>query len=78
MDEDVIPIDQIEDGRVVHAIPALRLIVMGRTLDDARAWPGSAIAYRGLHASQCAEPSTRPAAAGRRSANAELERSVSG
>lgn len=47
MDEDLIEIDQIEDGRVVLAIPALRLIVMGRTLGEATAWARSAIAYRG-------------------------------
>ncbi len=40
--------DQIEDGRVVLVVPSLRLIVMGRTLEEARAWARSAIGYRGL------------------------------
>ena len=48
MDEHIIEIDQIEDGRVVLVIPSLRLIVMGRTLEEARAWARSAIAYRGV------------------------------
>ena len=47
MDE-LIEIDQLEDGHVVLAIPTLRLIVIGRTLDEARAWARSAIAHRGL------------------------------
>jgi hypothetical protein len=64
MDEDIMEIDQIEDGHVVLAIPALRLIVMGRTLDEARAWARSAIAYRGgLSGSQGAKPEPTRAAA---------------
>ncbi len=57
MDEDIIEIDQIEDGHVVLVVPSLRLIVMGRTLEEARAWARSAIGWRGLAASQRAEPS---------------------
>jgi hypothetical protein len=48
MGECIIEIDQLEDGHVVLAIPSLRFIVMGRTLDEAHAWARSAIAYRGL------------------------------
>jgi hypothetical protein len=52
MDECIIEIDQLEDGHVVLAIASLRLIVMGRTLEEARAWARSAIAYRGLSTEQ--------------------------
>jgi hypothetical protein len=48
MNEDIIEINQIEDGHVVLAIPSLRLIVIGRTLEEARAWARSAMAHRGL------------------------------
>ena len=48
MDEHIIDIDQIEAGHVVLVVPSLRLIVIGRTLDEARAWARSAIAHRGL------------------------------
>ena len=51
MDERIIEIDQIEDGHVVLVVPSLRMIVMGRTLDEARAWARSAIAC-GLVTSQ--------------------------
>jgi hypothetical protein len=44
----MIEIDQLEDGHVVLAIRSIRLIVMGRTLDEARTWARLAIAYRGL------------------------------
>ena len=57
MDEHMVEIDQIEDGHVVLVVPSLRLIVMGRTLEEARAWARSAIGWRGLVASQRAEPS---------------------
>ena len=50
-----IEIEEIEDGHVVLAIPSLRPIVMGSTLEEARAWARSAIAYRGLATNQCAE-----------------------
>src|ERR1051326_2033333 len=43
MDEHIIEIDQIEDGNVVLVVPLLRLIVMGRTLEEARVWARSAI-----------------------------------
>jgi hypothetical protein len=56
MDEHIIQIDQIEDGRVVLVVPSLRLIVIGRTLEEARAWASSAIRCRGLPASQRTEP----------------------
>ena len=56
MDEEIIDIDQIEDGHVVLAIPSLRLIVMGRTIEEARAWARSAIAHRGLSSTQRGEP----------------------
>ena len=59
MNEHIIEIDQIEDGNVVLAVPSLRLIVMGRTLEEARAWARSAIECRGLAAGQRAEPSAR-------------------
>jgi hypothetical protein len=57
MDEHIIEIDQIEDGHVVLVVPSLRLIVMGRTLEEARTWARSAIGWRGLSAGQRAEPS---------------------
>ena len=57
MDEHIIEIDQIEDGRVVLVVPSLRLIVIGRTLEEARAWASSAIGCRGLPATQRTEPS---------------------
>ena len=57
MDEEIIDIDQIEDGHVVLAIPSLRLIVMGRTIEEARAWARSAIAHRNQAMTQRAEPS---------------------
>ena len=60
MDEEVIQIDQVEDGHVVLAIPSLRLIVLGRTLEEARAWARSAITYRGVSASQYLELSAAP------------------
>jgi hypothetical protein len=52
MDEHIVEIDQIEDGHVVLVVPSLRLIVIGRTLEEARAWASSAIGSRGLSASQ--------------------------
>jgi hypothetical protein len=55
MNEEIIEIDQIKDGHVVLAIPTLRLIVIGRTLEEARAWARSAIAHRGLSMSVRAE-----------------------
>jgi hypothetical protein len=58
MDEHIIEIDQIEDGHVVLVVPSLRLIVMGRTLEEARAWARSAIGYRGLLTVQREEPLT--------------------
>ena len=66
LDERIIEIDQLEDGHVVLAIPSLRLIVMGRTLDEAWAWASSAIAYRRVSADRHPELSaaascTRPA-----------------
>jgi hypothetical protein len=57
VDEYIIEIDQLEAGHVVLVVPALRLMVMGCTLEEARAWARSAIAWRGLVASQRAEPS---------------------
>jgi hypothetical protein len=57
MDEEIIEIDQIEDGHVVLAIPSLRLIVIGRTLEEARAWARTAIAHRGSPTTQPADPS---------------------
>ena len=57
MDEHIIEIDQIEDGRVVLVVPSLRLMVMGRTLEEARAWARSALGWRSLVASQRAQPS---------------------
>jgi hypothetical protein len=48
MEEHIIEIDQIEDGHVVLVIPSLRLIVMGRTLEEARAWARGAIGGRAL------------------------------
>ncbi len=57
MDEHIIEIDQFEDGHVVLVVPSLRLMVMGRTLEETRAWARSAIGWRGLVASQRAEPS---------------------
>jgi hypothetical protein len=56
VDEYIIEIDQLEDSRVVLAVPSLRLIVMGRTLEEARAWARAAIAYRGLPTSHNADP----------------------
>ena len=58
MDEYSIEIDQIEDGHIVLAIPSLRMIVIGRTVEEARAWARSAITYRGLSASPRTEPSS--------------------
>ena len=57
MDERIMEIDHIEDGHVVLAVPSLRLIIMGRTLEEARAWARSAMECRGLAAGQRAEPS---------------------
>ncbi len=57
MDEHIIEIDQVEDGRVVLVVRSLRLIVMGRTFEEARAWVRSALGYRGLPASRRAEQS---------------------
>ena len=56
MDEYITEIDQVEDGHVVLAIPSLRLVVMGRTLDEARARARQAIAYRVVTPSQQVEP----------------------
>ena len=56
MDEHIIEIDQIEDGHVVLVVRSLRLIVMGRTLEEARVWARSAIGWRGLVASHGADP----------------------
>jgi hypothetical protein len=52
MDEHIIEIDQIEGCHVVLVVPSLRLIVMGRTLEEARTWARSAIGWRGLSAGQ--------------------------
>ncbi len=43
MDEHIIEIDQIENGHVALVVPSLQLMVMGRTLEEARAWARSAI-----------------------------------
>jgi len=56
MDEQIIEIDQIEDGHVVLVVPSLRLIVIGRTLEEARAWASSAIGYRDLPLGERADP----------------------
>ena len=50
---ETIDIDQIEDGHVMLAIPSLHVIVMGRTLDEARAWARAAIA-------DCSVPLSQP------------------
>jgi hypothetical protein len=38
MDEHIIEIDEIEDSHVVLVVLSLRLMVIGRTLEEARAW----------------------------------------
>jgi len=60
MNEEIIEIDQVEDGHVVLAIPSLRLIVMGRTIEEARAWARSAIAHRGLPTTQRSDAISTP------------------
>ena len=52
MDECIIEVDQLEDRHVVRAFTSPRLIVMGRTLDEARACSRSANAYRALSLDQ--------------------------
>ncbi|MBV8715888.1 MAG: hypothetical protein JOZ65_12570 [Chloroflexi bacterium] len=60
MNDHVVEIDQIENGRVVLTIPSLRVIVIGRTLEEARAWTRSALAYRGVSTCQCIDaPATK-------------------
>jgi hypothetical protein len=71
MNEEIVEIDQVEDGHVVLAVPSLRLIVMGRTLEEARAWAISAIAHRRHDSTRRAEPSPgMDAAAQPRNSNA--------
>ena len=41
-----VEVEQLDDERVVLAIPVLRLIVLGRTLDEAQGWACAAIAFR--------------------------------
>jgi hypothetical protein len=47
VDENIIEVEQIDDGHVVLVIPSVRLIVMGRTFEEARAWARAAIECRG-------------------------------
>jgi hypothetical protein len=66
-------LSQIEDGHVVRVVPSPRLVVIGRTLEEARAWARSAIGRRGVGTSQRAEPS----GGNRRTrAGAELQRGL--
>jgi hypothetical protein len=58
MDDHIIEIDQIEDGHVVLVVPSLRLIVIGPTLEEARAWARSTIWCRGLPTGQRADLAT--------------------
>jgi hypothetical protein len=46
MDDDGIEIEQLPDDRVVLLVRALRLLVFGRTLEEARTWATAAIAFR--------------------------------
>ena len=46
LDEYSLEIDTTDHQRVVLAIAALRLLVMGRTLDEARALAKAALAFR--------------------------------
>ena len=46
LDEYAVEIDGSDGQRVVLAIAALRLIVLGRTLDEARALATAAVAFR--------------------------------
>jgi hypothetical protein len=50
VDEDIIEIDQLEPGHVVLVIPARRLIVIGRTLEEARDWARAVVEGRGSEA----------------------------
>ncbi len=38
VDEDIIEIDQLEDGGALLVVPSLRLILMGRTRWETRTW----------------------------------------
>jgi hypothetical protein len=42
----IVEIDQVADGRVVLAVPGLRLLVLGLSMDEALARASAAIAFR--------------------------------
>jgi hypothetical protein len=56
MDGYVVEIDQTADGLVVLTVPALRLLVLGLTMDEATARARAAIAFRMQEAGRRSEP----------------------
>jgi hypothetical protein len=46
LDDYLVEIDESDQRRVVLAVPALHLVVMGRTLHEARALAEAAVAFR--------------------------------
>jgi hypothetical protein len=59
MDDDTVEVDELQDDVVVLAIPALHLLIFGRTVDKAMARARSSIAFRLL---QTGRPTDQPAA----------------
>ena len=57
-----VEVDQHDRERVVLAVPALRLIVFGRTLDEAEAWARAAITFRESHFGHSASRAPGPEA----------------
>jgi hypothetical protein len=56
MDGYIVEIDQVADGFVVLTVPALRLLVIGLTMDEATARARAAIAFRLQEAGRRSEP----------------------
>ena len=55
MDDYTIAIDQLHNDLVVLVLPTLRLVVFGRTLDEALSRARASIASRGLEAGEPAD-----------------------
>ena len=56
MDSYIVEIDQGADGRIVVAIPGLRLLVLGLSMDEALTRARAAIAFRTQEAGRRSEP----------------------
>ena len=67
MDGYTIEIDQLHNDVVVLVVPALRLVVFGRTMDEALSHARASIAFRGVEAGDPADSLLSAAGEDRRS-----------